>query len=81
VGQALTDAAVAALDGGLRARSRRSSSRTGGPLPTRMLLVAMGRLGGAELGYGSDADVLFVHDPVPGAGPAPGRRGRGGGRR
>jgi glutamate-ammonia-ligase adenylyltransferase len=27
----------------------------------------MGRLGGAEQGYGSDADVIFVHDPVPGA--------------
>jgi [glutamine synthetase] adenylyltransferase / [glutamine synthetase]-adenylyl-L-tyrosine phosphorylase len=31
-------------------------------------VVAMGRLGGAEVGYGSDADVLFVHDPLPGAG-------------
>jgi glutamate-ammonia-ligase adenylyltransferase len=29
----------------------------------------MGRLGGREMGYGSDADVLFVHDPVPGADP------------
>jgi glutamate-ammonia-ligase adenylyltransferase len=28
--------------------------------------VAMGRLGGSEMGYGSDADVLFVHDPTPG---------------
>ncbi|HSV65989.1 MAG TPA: bifunctional [glutamine synthetase] adenylyltransferase/[glutamine synthetase]-adenylyl-L-tyrosine phosphorylase [Mycobacteriales bacterium] len=36
-------------------------------LPTRLTVIAMGRLGGAELGYGSDADVLFVHDPVPGA--------------
>ena len=27
----------------------------------------MGRLGGHELGYGSDADVLFVHDPLDGA--------------
>jgi glutamate-ammonia-ligase adenylyltransferase len=26
----------------------------------------MGRLGGQEQGYGSDADVLFVHDPLPG---------------
>ena len=34
--------------------------------PTRIAIVAMGRLGGAELGYGSDADVLFVHDPDPG---------------
>jgi glutamate-ammonia-ligase adenylyltransferase len=32
-----------------------------------MAIVAMGRFGGHELGYGSDADVMFVHDPVPGA--------------
>ena len=29
----------------------------------------MGRLGGAELGYSSDADVMFVAAPVPGADP------------
>ncbi len=29
----------------------------------------MGRYGGFELGYGSDADVMFVHDPLPGADP------------
>ena len=32
-----------------------------------MAIIAMGRLGGRELGYASDADVLFVHDPLPGA--------------
>jgi glutamate-ammonia-ligase adenylyltransferase len=32
-----------------------------------MAVVAMGRFGGHELGYGSDADVMFVHDPLPGA--------------
>ena len=37
--------------------------------PTRMAMVAMGRYGGFELSYGSDADVLFVHDPEPGADP------------
>jgi glutamate-ammonia-ligase adenylyltransferase len=37
--------------------------------PTRMAVVAMGRYGGFELSYGSDADVLFVHDPQPGADP------------
>ena len=26
----------------------------------------MGRLGGGELGYGSDADVMFVCDPIEG---------------
>jgi glutamate-ammonia-ligase adenylyltransferase len=30
------------------------------PVPARMSVIGMGRLGGAELGYGSDADVLFV---------------------
>jgi glutamate-ammonia-ligase adenylyltransferase len=34
--------------------------------PTRMAIIAMGRYGGFELSYGSDADVLFVHDPEPG---------------
>ena len=29
----------------------------------------MGRYGGYELGYGSDADVMFVHEPLPGADP------------
>jgi glutamate-ammonia-ligase adenylyltransferase len=27
----------------------------------------MGRFGGRELGYSSDADMMFVHDPLPGA--------------
>jgi glutamate-ammonia-ligase adenylyltransferase len=34
--------------------------------PTRMAIVAMGRYGGFELSYGSDADVMFVHQPDPG---------------
>ncbi len=37
--------------------------------PTRMAVVAMGRYGGFELSYGSDADVMFVHDPLDGADP------------
>ncbi|WP_028473247.1 bifunctional [glutamine synthetase] adenylyltransferase/[glutamine synthetase]-adenylyl-L-tyrosine phosphorylase [Nocardioides alkalitolerans] len=34
--------------------------------PTRIAIVAMGRYGGFELSYSSDADVMFVHEPVPG---------------
>jgi glutamate-ammonia-ligase adenylyltransferase len=34
--------------------------------PGRFAVIAMGRLGGQEIGYGSDADVLFVFDPAPG---------------
>ena len=33
----------------------------------RLAVIGMGRLGGAELGYGSDADVLFVCEPAGGA--------------
>ena len=47
--------------------------------PTRMAIVAMGRYGGFELSYGSDADVLFVHEPERRRRPARGlvvRQGR-----
>ncbi len=47
-----------------------------GAMPTRVAVIAMGRLGGAETGYGSDADVLFVHDPLPGADEPEADRGR-----
>ncbi|NIZ92670.1 bifunctional [glutamine synthetase] adenylyltransferase/[glutamine synthetase]-adenylyl-L-tyrosine phosphorylase [Kineococcus rubinsiae] len=67
VGRALADADQAALEVALRVSTRAVQQRTGTPLPTRLLVVGMGRLGGAETGYGSDADVLFVHDPLPGA--------------
>ena len=35
--------------------------------PIRMAVIAMGRYGGFELSYVSDADVLFVHEAVDGA--------------
>ncbi len=34
--------------------------------PARIAVIGMGRLGGGELGYGSDADVMFVCDPAEG---------------
>lgn len=42
-------------------------------LGVRFAVIAMGRLGGEELGYGSDADVLFVFSDC-GAGAEAGRR-------
>jgi glutamate-ammonia-ligase adenylyltransferase len=45
---------------------RKVSAELRHPLPTRFAVIAMGRFGGHECGYGSDADVLFVHDPLPG---------------
>ena len=66
VGEALTDVTAATLEAGLATAVREVTARRG-ELPTRVAVIAMGRLGGAETGYGSDADVLFVHDPEPGA--------------
>ncbi|WP_433781865.1 bifunctional [glutamine synthetase] adenylyltransferase/[glutamine synthetase]-adenylyl-L-tyrosine phosphorylase [Actinomycetospora sp. CA-101289] len=37
-----------------------------GTRPARIAVIGMGRLGGAELGYSSDADVLFVCEPTEG---------------
>jgi [glutamine synthetase] adenylyltransferase / [glutamine synthetase]-adenylyl-L-tyrosine phosphorylase len=45
----------------------REAEASAGPLPTRVAVIAMGRFGGHEMSYASDADVLFVHDPLPGA--------------
>ena len=36
------------------------------PMPVRLAVIGVGRLGGGEQGYGSDADVLFVYEPVDG---------------
>lgn len=64
--RALTDVTDATLIGTL-AVAERSVIADRGSLPTRMALVAMGRFGGGELGYSSDADLIFVHDPLPDA--------------
>lgn len=59
VTQASLEAALQAVMEGMRGDR--------GELVTRFAIIAMGRFGGAELGFGSDADVMFVHDPLPGA--------------
>ena len=57
------------------------SSERARPL-TRFAVIGMGRLGGHEQGYGSDADVLFVHEArVHGVARRASRRGRGARRR
>jgi len=40
--------------------------RTAGERLASIAVIGMGRLGGRELGYGSDADVLFVCEAAPG---------------
>ncbi|WP_318218296.1 bifunctional [glutamine synthetase] adenylyltransferase/[glutamine synthetase]-adenylyl-L-tyrosine phosphorylase [Streptomyces sp. SCL15-6] len=63
VGAAVSDLTAATLAGTLRAVVREGWGDT---LPTRFAVIGMGRFGGHELGYGSDADVLFVHEPRDG---------------
>jgi len=65
-GQALSDVTDAVLDAALQTAQRTVGEARGG-MPTRLGVVAMGRLGGCEVGYSSDADVLFVHEPLEGA--------------
>lgn len=36
-------------------------------LPTAFSVIGLGRLGGREAGYSSDADVMFVHEPTEGS--------------
>ncbi|MGW3492868.1 bifunctional [glutamine synthetase] adenylyltransferase/[glutamine synthetase]-adenylyl-L-tyrosine phosphorylase [Streptomyces sp. NPDC001020] len=63
VGGAVSDLTAATLAGTLRAVVREG---WGDVLPTRFAVIGMGRFGGHELGYGSDADVVFVHEPREG---------------
>jgi glutamate-ammonia-ligase adenylyltransferase len=63
VGAALSDVVGVTLQGALDAATR---SVCGEQPLTRFAVIALGRLGGSELGYASDADVMFVHDPMPG---------------
>jgi glutamate-ammonia-ligase adenylyltransferase len=60
VGRALSAVATATVDAALRAAIR---SQTVEP-PARLAVIAMGRLGGREAGYGSDVDALFVYEPI-----------------
>ena len=75
VGTALSDATEATLSAAYEVAVRSvEAERDCGPggLPMRLAVIAMGRLGGREIGYGSDADVLFVHEPhAPAGSPAP----------
>lgn len=62
---ALTSVWVAVLQAALEAMIR-ANLPVSGRAPAAIAVIGMGRLGGAELGYGSDADVMFVCEPTPG---------------
>ncbi|MEU7572730.1 bifunctional [glutamine synthetase] adenylyltransferase/[glutamine synthetase]-adenylyl-L-tyrosine phosphorylase [Micromonospora sp. NPDC049240] len=63
VGTALSHVTDATLAAALRA----ARVAQPGPPGLRFAVIGMGRLGGYESNYLSDADVLFVYDPPPGA--------------
>jgi glutamate-ammonia-ligase adenylyltransferase len=62
--EALTSVWVAVLQAALDVVIR--ANTPDGGVPARIAVIGMGRLGGGELGYGSDADVMFVCDPEEG---------------
>ncbi|WCM56827.1 bifunctional [glutamine synthetase] adenylyltransferase/[glutamine synthetase]-adenylyl-L-tyrosine phosphorylase [Microbacterium sp. EF45047] len=61
VAQALTDITDATIQAALRAVRREVVPPEDDALD--FSIIAMGRFGGGELGFGSDADVLFVYEP------------------
>ncbi|MEJ7629812.1 MAG: bifunctional [glutamine synthetase] adenylyltransferase/[glutamine synthetase]-adenylyl-L-tyrosine phosphorylase [Nocardioidaceae bacterium] len=62
VGEAISAVTTATLRSGLATATTAVEKQRGGPLPMRLAVIAMGRLGGREMSYGSDADVLFVYE-------------------
>ncbi|MBJ8344885.1 bifunctional [glutamine synthetase] adenylyltransferase/[glutamine synthetase]-adenylyl-L-tyrosine phosphorylase [Antrihabitans sp. YC2-6] len=64
--RALSSVWAAVLNASLEAVIKGTEAERGKPAPGTFGVIGMGRLGGYELGYGSDADVLFVCDPKPG---------------
>ncbi|MDN5893492.1 MAG: bifunctional [glutamine synthetase] adenylyltransferase/[glutamine synthetase]-adenylyl-L-tyrosine phosphorylase [Nocardioides sp.] len=70
VGNGLSSLTHATLEATLdvAARSVRAERKID-EAPTRIAIIGMGRYGGCELSYGSDADVMFVHEPLEGADP------------
>ena len=64
----LTSAAEATLQAAYAAALAKVAADRGS-IEFRLAVIGMGRLGGAELGYSSDADVMYVAVPLPGADP------------
>lgn len=63
--EALSSVWVAVLQCALEAVIR-ANTEDDGTVPAAIAVIGMGRLGGWELGYGSDADVMFVCEPAAG---------------
>ncbi len=77
----LTWIAEVILDAVLRMAWRYMVNRHGAPAPggeraAEFAIVAYGKLGGIELGYGSDLDLVFVYDTAAGGASSGDREGR-----
>jgi glutamate-ammonia-ligase adenylyltransferase len=66
VGHALSDVTDATIEAMLAVAVRDIVQKTGEPLPVNLAVIALGRVGSKGTGYGSDADVVFVHEPLAG---------------
>ena len=70
VGQGLSRLTDATLQATLDIAIESVRRQRGADVPAaRIAVIAMGRYGGFELSYGSDADVMFVHQPAEGVEP------------
>ena len=67
VGRALTDVAVATLEAALESAKTQWERNQKQSLPFTFSIIGMGRFGGYEMSYASDADVLFVFEIKPGS--------------
>ncbi len=65
IARGLTSVAQTTMTAAYDAAVKQVTADRGG-FRAKFAVIGMGRLGGAELGYSSDADVLFVMEPLPG---------------
>lgn len=66
VAAALSDIDRGAIGAALALAERELTEQGQEPL-TELAVIAMGRQGGAEISYGSDSDLIYLHRPLPGA--------------
>lgn len=62
IARQVSDVADACLEAAVRLARSEVAERTSGPPPGGFAIVGMGRLGGRELSYASDLDVMFVYE-------------------
>lgn len=67
VGSYLSLVTQTTIEVSLKAAILEAEQERAGFINTNICLIAMGRFGGMEMGYGSDADVMFIHQPHEGA--------------